>query len=469
VLAGRYAIEQLLGDGAMGVVYRARHVKVGRPFAIKVLKPRAMTNPKMVRRFEREAELAGRLFHRNVVPVVDTGTTDGGLHYLVMELAAGHSLAHQLDGRPLPATRVIALGRQLCEGLQHAHDAGLVHRDFKPDNVIIGRDERGTEVARIVDFGVAILREEPEPGDGGRLTTAGIVVGTPQYMSPEQARGDAIDHRTDLFALGVMLYELVTGKPPFDGDGVEVARANLLDATPAMAARAPGVEVDPRLEALVRRLMEKDPAARPQTAAEAEAALDAIAAELATPPKPKPRAETRPGTADPEVAIATDRVHELVVRRRRRIAIACALAVVAMVAIAAAWPRVEGATTPSADVEAPAEAPTLDVRQAVAVAGVGAGTGTATGSGTVTGTGTGTAAGSAAKRTPPTASELATLYASVGRELKALGTRKGDDATIDLWPRYRWIRINEEISAPAARRGDIADMLDQLHRDIAAR
>ncbi|HSD89554.1 MAG TPA: protein kinase [Kofleriaceae bacterium] len=277
VLANRYQIEQRLGEGAMGAVYRAKHVKVGRAFAVKVLHPHLLLDAKIQQRFEREAELAGRLRHPNVIGVVDVGETPDGMRYMVMDFAAGPDLAALMSEAPMPPPRVIHLVRQLLEGLYHAHEAGLIHRDFKPENVIVERDTHGAEVPRIVDFGIAILREGGESTDGpGRLTTNGLVLGTPHYMAPEQAIADPIDHRIDLFALGIMIYEMLSGKLPFDGGGAEVARANLMLDPPPISERVPFLEVDPLLEAFARRLMAKRRDQRPATAKAARDLLDLI-------------------------------------------------------------------------------------------------------------------------------------------------------------------------------------------------
>jgi serine/threonine-protein kinase len=280
VLANRYQIEARLGEGAMGSVYKARHVKVGRPFAVKVLHPRLLEDDKTLQRFEREAELAGRLHHPNVIGVVDVGETTDGLRYMVMDFAEGQDLAALLSEAPMPPARIHTLTHQMLEGLYHAHEAGLIHRDFKPENVIVEKDTHGEEVPRIVDFGIAILREGGTSSDGtGRLTTNGLVLGTPHYMAPEQAVNDPIDHRIDLFALGIMVYEMLCGKLPFDGHGAEVARANLLLDPPLIADRVPYLEVDPLLEAFSRRLMAKKRDSRPATAKAARELLDLIKAD----------------------------------------------------------------------------------------------------------------------------------------------------------------------------------------------
>ncbi|MDX2088808.1 MAG: serine/threonine-protein kinase [Kofleriaceae bacterium] len=277
VLGSRYQIESKLGEGAMGAVYKAKHVKVGRPFAVKVLHSRLVVEGKTAQRFEREAELAGRLRHPNVVGVVDVGETADGQRYMVMDFAAGQDLAAYLGEVPFPRPRIISLVRQLLEGLFHAHEAGLIHRDFKPENVIIEKDDHGNEVPRIVDFGIAILREGGDSPTGeGRLTTNGLVLGTPHYMAPEQAIADPIDHRIDLFALGIVVYEMLSGKLPFDGSGAEVARANLVLDPPPIAQRAPGADADPLLEAFARKLMAKRRDERPANAKVARELLDLI-------------------------------------------------------------------------------------------------------------------------------------------------------------------------------------------------
>ena len=277
ILGNRYQIEVRLGEGAMGTVYRAKHVKVGRAFAVKVLHSKLLEDAKVAQRFEREAELAGRLRHANVVGVVDVGETPEGLRYMVMEFAEGHDLAELLSEAPMPTARIMNLTRQMLEGLHHAHEQGLIHRDFKPENVIIERDIHGLEVPRIVDFGIAILREGGDsPDSDGRLTTNGLVLGTPHYMAPEQAVADPIDHRIDLFALGIVVYEMLCGKLPFDGSGAEVARANLLLDPPLIAHRVPHLEVDPLLEAFARRMMAKKRDHRPATAKAARELLDLI-------------------------------------------------------------------------------------------------------------------------------------------------------------------------------------------------
>jgi serine/threonine-protein kinase len=231
VVLDRYQIDAEIGHGAMGVVYRGKHVKLERPVAIKVMHDHLVHERTLVERFRREAQLAGRLRHANVVAVIDVGELPDKRQVMVMELASGKSLADLME-KPLPRERMTTLLAQLLKGLDHAHGEGLVHRDLKPENVIV---EAG-DVARIVDFGIAVLRE-PEDDDE-RLTASGMIIGTPLYMAPEQAKGEDIDHRADLYALGVILYELLAGKPPFQGTSMEVAVAKINQELPPIPGAA---------------------------------------------------------------------------------------------------------------------------------------------------------------------------------------------------------------------------------------
>lgn len=277
VLAARYRIGERLGAGAMGTVFRAEHVKVGRALAVKILHPRMVANEKHRRRFDREAEAAGKLHHPNVVGVVDAGVTPEGLRYLVMEYADGPTLGALIKRGALRPGRAVHIIKQLCDGLSHAHAHGLIHRDFKPDNVIVESDEFGTDRPRIVDFGIALaIADMLCASDRERLTTAGIVLGTPQYMAPEHTAGQPIDHRIDLFSLGVICYQLLLGKLPFEGSGADIARAYLTQPIPTFLERDPSSQVDPLLEAFARKLLAKSPDARLTSAKAARDVLDLV-------------------------------------------------------------------------------------------------------------------------------------------------------------------------------------------------
>jgi eukaryotic-like serine/threonine-protein kinase len=250
----RYLLEELLGEGAMGSVYRGRHIKLPRRVAIKVLHSHLVHDPTMVQRFHREATLAARLQHANVISVLDFGESDDH-HVMVLELAGGRPLRALMTG-PLERARIVGLVRQILRGLDHAHAAGLIHRDLKPENVMVELTGDGSEVARIVDFGIAVLRDPEDATPGGKLTATGQLLGTPIYMAPEQAQCEPIDHRVDLFALGVIVYEMLAGRTPFDGTAMEIAVANMNEDPPPVASRAAsGVVCDPLLETYARRLM----------------------------------------------------------------------------------------------------------------------------------------------------------------------------------------------------------------------
>ncbi len=507
VIGDRYLIEARLGKGAMGAVYRARHVKMSRRFAVKMLHPHLLANAKLRRRFEREAELAGTLQHPNCVNVVDVGETNGQ-HYLVMELAEGPSL-QDLLGAPFAADRAVALVRQLLDGLHHAHQHGVIHRDFKPDNVIIETHD-GSETPRIVDFGIARLVEEA-PTHHGRLTTDGLVLGTPEYMAPEQAMNKPIDLRIDLFALGVVMYELLSGTLPFEGSGVEVAMANVTKDAPPMHERAPGVTVDPLLEAFARKLMSRKPDERPASARAARRILDVIesdrtlAAELLG-------VERAPISETIDVPIAAARMpselhsvaEEIVVEvipphpstlelvpvrnRARTIAlVAISSVVVGLVLLVALRHKPEPVISTQ-----PAQITFIDAGRAPEVVVVDPKV-----------AGAPPDAGLVAVELPqpppqpvppkpipkphpvappppatplppppkpvpasdPTSTTiLVGLYTSVGRELKTLRERAGTDVTADLWRRYLLIQLNDAMSSPA-RRGAAIEVLTEIRRE----
>jgi serine/threonine protein kinase len=242
-------------------VYRAQHTRMSRRFAIKVPFGELGYDRKQRARLSNEAEAASRLSHPNVIGIIDVGETSEGLFYMAMDLAEGRHLGDLVSDGPIPPERALAILVQLAEGLAHAHERDLVHRDLKPENVTLttgGPD--GGEQVRIVDFGLAIVDSDEPRRD--RLTTDGVVLGTPHYMAPEQATDEPLDFRTDLFALGLILFEMLAGIHPFDGAPMEVARQNLSRSLPTIFERS-GVRVDPLLEALVTWLTQKVPGDRP--------------------------------------------------------------------------------------------------------------------------------------------------------------------------------------------------------------
>jgi serine/threonine protein kinase len=289
-IAGRYVIDELVGEGSTGLIYRARHLRLLRKFAVKILFGDLVSDPRMRLRFAQEAALASQLNHPNVVSVVDFGRSEQGLLYLVMDYVEGTPLSEVMRVEaPFDPLRAVRLARQLACGLGHAHEQGMVHRDFKPGNVILERRKEGPPLPRILDFGLAISTRETAEA-AGRLTECGYVVGTPVYIAPEQMLDHPVDRRTDLFAFGVVLYEMLAGKPPFDGSPTEISHKNLASPVEPIARRSPGVTVPPELERLVFRLLEKDPDNRPASTEEVCAALDAFEEQAEQPRPPHPPA-----------------------------------------------------------------------------------------------------------------------------------------------------------------------------------
>ncbi|MEL6190161.1 MAG: serine/threonine-protein kinase, partial [Myxococcota bacterium] len=226
VLDGRYRVEEEVGAGAMGRVYRVVHETLQIPLALKILHPELAVIPEVRQRIEREARLSALLDHPTLVRVTDFGVHEGR-PFLVMRLVEGEELAARMERGPMGAHEVTEIGIELCDGLAHAHGMGLVHRDLKPDNVLL--TSRGV---RILDFGLARAIASDDP----RLTRNGLVCGTPRYMSPEQASGDPIDARSDLYAVGVLLHEMLSGEPLFDGpNAAAVLKKQIVEVPPPLA------------------------------------------------------------------------------------------------------------------------------------------------------------------------------------------------------------------------------------------
>ncbi|MEP7340927.1 MAG: serine/threonine-protein kinase [Acidobacteriota bacterium] len=265
VIDGKYRLDALLGAGGMGQVYSATRLHIGDVVAVKLLQPQLAADTQMLERFRREAQAAARLKHPNVVTIHDFGRAREGWLYLVMELIEGGSLrallARQGALAPVLAAEIIA---QICAAVDEAHGRGIVHRDLKPDNVIVTQTTRGLHV-KVLDFGIARWRDLA--AGAGTLTASGAVLGTPQYMSPEQCLGEEVDGRADIYSLGVMLYEMLAGSAPFNAPTPSAMIAQQLHYQPPPMSGA-NTQVPPAVEAVVRSALEKDPAARPQTAGE---------------------------------------------------------------------------------------------------------------------------------------------------------------------------------------------------------
>jgi serine/threonine-protein kinase len=284
-LAGRYEIVRRIGEGGMGAVYEAKHVLIGKRVAVKVLLEKFLTKSDFVARLLQEARLASSIGHENIVDVTDFGTTDDGRSFVVMEFLDGEALS-QLVMReaPLPVERSLRIARQVASALGAAHAKGIYHRDVKPENVYLVR--RGeTDFVKVVDFGIskAVKQGGNEGGDGAesyRLTHTGLLLGTPLYMSPEQARGDEdLDHRVDIWALGVMMYECLTGEVPFRANNYLGIISQVLThtAAPPSAVR-PELGIPDAVEAVVMRAMAKDRTQRYQAMADLERDLERLLA-----------------------------------------------------------------------------------------------------------------------------------------------------------------------------------------------
>ena len=258
-----------LAQGGMGAVYRGEHIELGRDVAIKFLHEWAATEPSFVKRFEVEARAMARLQHPNVAQVIDVGVVSGA-PFVVMELVAGQTLYDLLDGGPVSPPRAIELARQVLAALAHAHGHGVIHRDIKPANLIVASSEFGDQV-KVLDFGLAKIAA------GATGLTGSFAVGTPSYMPPEQGLGGEIDARTDLYAVGVLLFELLTGAPPFvRDDPAEVIAAHRSTPAPRLSERMPGRVCSPELEAVVARALAKAPADRYPSAGEFARAVTAV-------------------------------------------------------------------------------------------------------------------------------------------------------------------------------------------------
>lgn len=277
VLDSRYRITGVLGSGGMGCVYLAEHVSIRRPLALKLLHPEVGEIDEVKKRFEREAFAIGRVDHPNCVNVSDFGQFDDGTFYMVLELLDGVLLFDLLEKETrVDWKRAFHVGRHVLSALAYAHDAGIIHRDVKPENVILVEQDGDPDFAKILDFGIAKLHDDAKPeSDTGlltndnKLTQQGITIGTPTYIAPEQAYGLAIDGRADLYSLSVMLYEMITGVPPFDADEVgALLRMHVSASVPTFAEVAPDVEVPEVVEQLIRHGLEKKPDDRIHSAAE---------------------------------------------------------------------------------------------------------------------------------------------------------------------------------------------------------
>ena len=256
----------------MGEVYEAEHIQLHRKVAVKILKASVASDPQATERLQREAQSTSGVGHPNIVDALDFGRDEHGRVYLVMEWLDGENLDQRLERGPMPISTALAIVIQACTGLTEAHERGLVHRDVKPANLFLTQDRRGALVVKVLDFGIAKLGAEQN-----KLTATGVLIGTPNYMAPEQASGEPIDARTDVYALGVILYEMLTGTVPFQAENAIAVlhqHSSKIPSAPSIAAPDRGIPVE--LDSVVMRCLAKRPSDRFHSALDLSSALEAI-------------------------------------------------------------------------------------------------------------------------------------------------------------------------------------------------
>ncbi len=278
VLADRYRVVKKLGEGGMGSVYLAEHTTINKRLAIKVLSPEFSHKQDLVDRFLQEARAASMIDQENVVEITDFGSTPGGSVFFVMEYLNGEDLSDTIKTTgPLPWSRVKSIMLQIVEALKCAHAAGIVHRDMKPENCFRIKRGSNADFIKVLDFGIAKVTSEEGDGGGKNLTRTGMIFGTPEYMSPEQAKGEKVDHRVDVYALGIILYELLTGRVPFTADTfMGILTKHMFEPPAAPSTVVPSIDVPPDVEAIILKALQKDREYRFQSMEEMGAAIEKV-------------------------------------------------------------------------------------------------------------------------------------------------------------------------------------------------
>jgi serine/threonine protein kinase len=288
VVADRYRIEAVLGEGGMGIVYRVQHLHLRKLYALKVLLPLWSSMPEVVARFEREAVAVGRIQDPHIAVATDFGRLPNGSFFLVMEYVKGRTLREVVAGGPLETSRALHIVRGIVAALHATHAVGIVHRDMKPENVMLIERDGDPDFAKVLDFGIAKVDGVGAGDHGGTsnvLTQVGAVIGTPEYMAPEQAMGQSVDARSDFYSVGVILFEMLTGRAPFSGGAVTVLRQHVLSDVPELSADV-AAGIDPRISAILRRLLAKLPENRFASTVELMAALDELPQDRELPERP---------------------------------------------------------------------------------------------------------------------------------------------------------------------------------------
>ncbi|MBX9950462.1 MAG: protein kinase [Candidatus Obscuribacterales bacterium] len=264
-IEGKYEVQSILGEGGMAIVYKAYHTKMERLVVIKVMQGWLLSNKNAVERFERESKTTAKLAHPNIVTVFDYGVLNGKEPYLVMEYIKGESLGDKIARQgALPFATAAGIIIQICRGLQEAHSVGIIHRDLKPDNILLQDRSDRPDWVKIVDFGISHLVQGAK-----RLTKTGKMVGTPEYIAPEQLKDKPLDIRTDLYALGIILYETLTGRVPFEGESAEgILMKHLLEPPPPLSLHNDDFAEGTPFDAIIAKALRKEPDERYQTATE---------------------------------------------------------------------------------------------------------------------------------------------------------------------------------------------------------
>jgi serine/threonine-protein kinase len=326
---GRYIVESLLGEGGMGTVYAARHAIIDKRVAIKVLRKEAAADESSAQRFIIEAKAASKIGHQNIVDITDFGVLPAGNAYFVMEFLDGPTLGklvHEL--KHVPPARAVAVCMQVARGLAAAHEKSIIHRDLKPENIFVLEKDGAADFVKIVDFGIA-----KDVKAGKRLTAVGMVLGTPEYMSPEQATGQETDHRVDQYALGCILYEMLTGDVPFKGENApKTLTKHVFDAVVPPTKLRPDLEIPVIVEEIVMRMLQKKPAERYADMRALIAAFDHALGKISAGEAPA-RKTSVDGMARPTSASLTDSVPELP-RNKAPIYVALAVSAAALAVIA---------------------------------------------------------------------------------------------------------------------------------------
>lgn len=341
IIADRYHVLKKLGEGGMGAVYLAEHVKMGRKSAVKVMNPGMANDPDAISRFNREAANASRINHPNVCAVYDFGETPDGMIYLAMEFIEGKSLTAIIhEAGALPPVRAAEITRQASEALAVAHDMGIVHRDLKPDNIMLATGRDGSDVVKVVDFGIA----KAANSEAQKVTKTGLVVGTPEYMSPEQLAGDKLDGRSDTYSLALVAFNMLTGRLPFPANTVQESMImRLTDSPRPLSEMKPEVAWSPEIQAVMDRALARDVAGRYQSASEfgrelvravevmGAAASEGGATAVMSPPVPAPAIPKTsvhtPGPVPPtRIGSATPSAPPAAVRSRSRMPVIAGVA-----------------------------------------------------------------------------------------------------------------------------------------------